>query len=151
MINKPLRLSDYLQSGKTFAALQAQARQHEALLLRVRGLLPAPLDLHCLAVAMKERQLLIYADSPAWASRLRYLSRDLLNRLRQDGLVVVKITVRVIIERHPHIPKQYHARHLSGKNAELILQMADDITDPELGAALRRLGRHVEDDPGPSR
>jgi len=108
----------------------------------VRSLLPQPLDLHCLSAQRREGRLILHAGSSAWASRLRYFSRDLRIRLRDKGVPVQKIEVRVLIGNPRKTPPPRRARTLSSDNAELIGAVAEGIGDPDLRAALQRLSRH---------
>ena len=116
--------------------------QQAELLERVRDMLPAPLDQHALSAQRKERQLMLYCDSPAWASRLRFHSRELRNNLLADGVALDKVTVRVTPQSVPRRHRAPPVRRLSRKNSDLLLQVAEGIDDPALRDALQRLGRH---------
>ena len=146
---KPRPVGDFLRRRK-LKLLQREAEAQQSLLKQVRALLTAPLEPHCTAARLSEGQLVLFADSSAWASRLRYLVPDILEGLRRAGVEASAIRIRVALEspsatQPPARPKQ-PARRLSAANAELLLQVAASMTDPALGAALRRLGRHRRQD-----
>ncbi len=144
MSNNLRSINSFLQKETALTKLQARSRQHAALLQQVRRLLPSPLDRHCLAAVLRDDRLLLFADSSAWASRLRYFSRDLILGLRQMQLPVTKAAIRILAPNRQKKLKQRHIMQLSRKNAQLLQQTADDISDPALSAALRRLSRHQE-------
>ncbi|OQX36496.1 MAG: hypothetical protein B0D84_01415 [Candidatus Sedimenticola endophacoides] len=136
-------VGDYLRSDPLLRQLLSQQEQQRQLCDQVHELLPEQLRPHCLATVLVRDRLRIYADSPAWASRLRYLTRDLGAALRGAGIKVGGIHVRVLVagrtpRRRPHAP-----RNLSPESARLIRQLSDEISDPMLSAALRRLSRHT--------
>lgn len=71
----------------------------------VRSHLPSPLDQHCRVAAVRQTTVVVHADSPAWATRLRYLAPALAASLRdQPGYSWVrdiKIKVRPAVEPPP--------------------------------------------------
>ncbi len=97
MADKLLNINKFLLSDTTLASLIDRSRQQEALLMQVRDLLPAPLNRHCRAAILRDQLLVLYADSSAWASRLRYFTRNLCNHLQQQGVIVHKVSVRVLV------------------------------------------------------
>jgi len=114
----------------------------EKLLTLTRSLLPAPLDQHCISVQHHDSRLIIHTDSSAWASRLRYFSRDLQKKFLGTGVQIQKIEVRVLINNQQKPLSTRHAHQLSQDNAKLIESAADNIQDAELRAALKRLSKH---------
>ncbi len=143
MARGPNTLSGILQSSGIARNLLSQAQDLQLLLTRVRKHLPPPLEDHCRAALFKKRQLILFVDSPAWASRLRYYSRNLKSLLLREGMRVERVSIRVIIGDTPLQQKRPAAKRLSSDNASLIRQTAEGIGDEDLSAALRRLGRHV--------
>jgi len=143
MSKHPRLITDFFRASKPFRELLEQSREQTLLLQLVRRLVPPPLDVHCVAVIRKDRQLVIYVDSPAWASRIRFSARQLSQKLAEAGESAQKITVRVIVGSRPKRPPRGPVRHLSGNNARLLAETAEQLDDSELGAALRRLARHA--------
>jgi hypothetical protein len=139
---KPLK--NYLQNNVEFATIRAQMQQNHSSLEQVQGLLPAPLNDHCIGLVVKNDQLILYADSSAWASRLRYFSSELSARLRKNNSDINKISVKVMMDNREAktIPKDRGAQPLSAENADFIQRVADHTPDPDLQAALRRLSSH---------
>lgn len=145
MSSEPLtNIGALLKNNSLIKGMLSKAEQQLILKRRVDKLLPASVRHHCMAALMDEDRLLIYADSSVWASRLRYFSRKLKSQLREQGMEVTKITVRVMLD-NPILKKNRHFNPpvVTSANAELIQQAAAAIADPELRAALQRLGKRV--------
>ncbi|MCF6355350.1 MAG: DUF721 domain-containing protein [Candidatus Polarisedimenticolaceae bacterium] len=139
---KPRTVHQLLHSGSALRELRHCLSAQEKLLTLTRSLLPAPLDQHCLSAQQRCSHLIIHTGSSAWASRLRYFSRDLRAKLRSKGVVVQKIEVRVFISNPSTKRPARHIHRLSQDNAELIEATADEIQDANLRAALKRLSQH---------
>ncbi len=129
--------------GSTIRSLTAEGKRLNQLLELVRSLLPEPLDSHCLAVVNGKNSLILYTESSAWASRLRFFSRQLKSRMEDSGVSVGKVSVKVLITRGPGKTIPRKPRHLTADNAKLINEVAENLGDLELSAALKRLSRHV--------
>ena len=139
---KPRTIDQLLHSTPALKELRNNLRAQEKLLVLTRSLLPAPLDQHCLSAQQRGNTLILHTDSSAWASRLRYFSRNLRAKLRDKGMLVRKLEVRVFINNQPKQLSTRHVHHLSPDNAKLIEATADAIKDSKLRAALKRLSRH---------
>ncbi len=128
-------------SGRS-AGLVERARELARLDTAVAAELPADMRPHCQVANLRAGTLVLAADSPAWAARLRFHAPRLLRRLRARGLKAQR--VRVLIQapiparRETPVPPP---RRLSAEAARLIHQQAEAIADPDLAAALRRLAR----------
>lgn len=139
---KPRSIKTFLRSDPALTELRNTLKTNKKLLTLTRHLLPESLEQHCISVQLNHSRLIIHTDSSAWASRLRYFSRDLRAKLQSAGVQVQKIEVRVLINNQPKTRSTRHAHHLSRDNAKLIESAADDIQDIELRAALKRLSKH---------
>lgn len=62
------------------------------------NILPKPLAQHCRVVNLREQTVVIYADSAAWATRLRYLIPTVLQAWQQQSFDITKIEIRVHLE-----------------------------------------------------
>lgn len=143
-MKKPRLANNFLHSAPALKVLKHRLQEQEQLLSLTRSLLPSPLNQHCLHVQDKGSSLLIYTESSAWASRLRYCSNNLRSQLRKKGFHFGKINVRVLISGQSGATPRHCARTLSSDNAILMRTVAESIQDPELGAALMRLSRHTD-------
>ncbi len=139
MPRSPKSVRHLLKDKPTLKFLEREVRTQEALLNQIRRLLPTGLAPHCRAAQIRERLLLLYVDSPVWATRLRYLAPELLNLLRPEHAALTAITVKVLVERESCGPRQRPAQH-SDVAASIIHDSAEDTKHPQLRAALARLG-----------
>jgi len=139
---KPRSINTFMRSGSILRELRNNLKIQEKLLILTRNLLPAPLDQHCISVQQRDSRLIVHTNSSAWASRLRYFSRDLRAKLQGKGVHIQKIEVRVLINNQQKTHLARHVHHLSEANAKLIESTADSIQDANLRAALKRLSKH---------
>lgn len=136
-------LNKLLSSGRALASIEEKLAEQEALLKQLRSLLPQPISEHCIWAIPKKGDLILLVDSPVWASRLRYLSPKLNQQLRQYGLKVRRIQVKVSIMRGDVLQdKTRRANPISAANAKLLSSAAQSVDDEELRSALLRLSRH---------
>jgi hypothetical protein len=118
--------------------LGKRVAEQQLLLDQVRLQLPPDLAAHCQAAVRNPGRLAVYADSPAWASRLRYLVPELAERF---GIPTGHIQVRVLappLRRHGDTPER-KIKRLSERNRRMLIEVAEGCSDLELKAALRRL------------
>ena len=126
--------------------LSQSIKEHQHLLQQVHALLPKSIAPHCLAAVRSENNLTLFVDSPAWSSRLRYLSAELLKCLNSHSPPIDKIKIRIIPpagDPATNKPKR-HPKTLPKKEAEHLRSVAAFIDDPKLSAALYRLAQHVK-------
>ena len=117
---------------------------HAAKLQRLESLLnerlPEQIRSHCRVAALTNGVLTLHADSPAWAAKLRYLTRDILGIVQECRLSdpVTTITVKA---RPPATATQHHETgpRLSAQSAKFLRETAATLDDAELRAALFRL------------
>jgi hypothetical protein len=137
----PARIGKLLgRSAASRLLARAQAlRELDGLLDRH---IPAPLSHHSRVMSLRDATLVLAADSPVWAARLRFHTPRLLKQLRGNPAVKVRtVQVRVRPAESPQatgtgLPKP---RQLSASNADTLQQTARSVSDPGLRAALMRL------------
>ena len=99
---------------------------------------------HCAAAGIRDRQLVVLVDSPAWATRLHFEQNQLIQHLRQqpelNSLTGLQIKVRPKESTPPNPTRR--AQALSPESTADIKACADSIDDPALSRALRRLAEH---------
>ena len=141
------KFSSLLISKNRLTQLQDQLMVQENLLKRVRESLSAPLDQHCIGVIPRGEVLTLLVESSAWASRLRYLARDLLKQLHRRQIHFKRIQIRVSVDTKP-LPRRKTSRRavpLSRENAALLRCLARSMDEERLRAALQRLSRHTSE------
>jgi hypothetical protein len=137
------------------AGLMATARRLEAVERALDGILDPGVRDHVHAARLERGILTLLADSPAWATRLRYLApvlREQLDGPLRETLTEVRIHARPIdrpIDRsdsarahaqHPGAPPRQ--AQLSADAAAVLESVAAATADPALRASLRRIARH---------
>lgn len=139
---RPMPVIRWLQAPTSaLALLVARTHAQQALLLRVRACLPAPLQAHCLGAVERNDRLTLFAANAAWAMRLRYETRDVGHCLRRIGIDYRGgITTRVLAPTTTFDHRRQHAVYASkGSAPEAIRGAAERVIDPPLREALRRL------------
>lgn len=89
-------------------------------------------------------ELILLVSNPALASRLRFVSKDVLKAIRQEGrLKVERIKVRVVPPRRQGRTQRKRVnRSLNQDTREHLLRAAAATPNPDLAAAFRRLAQH---------
>lgn len=126
------------------ASLLARAREGQRYAAEVRSRLPAPAADHVVGAAFEGRTLTVLADSPAWASRLRYLVPDLLRRWPAAGGLPAPaaLQVRIAAVPSPRADPPRRRPEIGPRAAEFLLELAESTPDPALRSIFRRLARH---------
>ena len=139
-MNNPLQINNLLGRSQ-YSCLVSQTRILVALETLLQELLPEPLKAHCHLLAIREEILVLAADSPVWAARLRFHTPQLVKQLNRSQTVKLR-TIRIRV-RPPE--KQVPAEHRKAtiprsKNSTAALQqVAQTVSDPGLKSALLRL------------
>lgn len=121
-------------------------------------ILPKPLSLHCRVVNVREQTAVIYTDSAAWATRLRYLVPQILQGWQQYSLMITKVEIRVHLETfvptepvlHPTrapettLSKTRGPYPLTQNAANYLRHTADTTSHPRLKAVLLRLANRSQ-------
>jgi hypothetical protein len=142
--HKPVSIAKLFTAG-TLPRLLEQRRLLAELHRVLCGALPPPLDSHCQVLNLRHQCLVLAVDSPLWASRLRYLTRTLLQHLSQVESVTVRtIQIKIRPEPGPKKKKPIRNSRLSADNARLLQQTANTLGDERLRAALLRVASHGE-------
>ncbi len=128
-------------SGPRVEALFTSGRRLRRLDARVRALMDPALAPHCRVANLRDQVLVLQADSPAWASRLRFLAPALPGILAPHGIGVKRVEVRIAPPAADPAPPRRPRRRLSQAAAAHLERAAEGIRDPALAAALRRLAR----------
>ncbi len=146
---KARHIRGFLQGSDAVAALLLELSRRDALLERVRSLLPSSLARHCVQATLEDGQLTLSCDSPAWVDRLRFLSPQFLpllaELLAEQGEAVETCRVRA----QPVVLATREGADLrpapsAGMGAARVLeQTADALGDRPLAASLRRLARSL--------
>ncbi|MEM7283756.1 MAG: DUF721 domain-containing protein [Pseudomonadota bacterium] len=88
--------------SENLGALAKRAGEMDQLTQIVRAVLPNPLGDHIIAVNVRNETVFVVADSPVWASRIRFYSQEILDKVETThpdpvGNLAVKV-------RAPQVP-----------------------------------------------
>ncbi len=137
---KPHPISNLLHGPGPFRDLIARAER----LLAVERLVQAELGelgTHCRLANIAGTRLALQADSPAWASRIRYDAPRLLERLQQYPELARLSAVSISVAPPKASPEKAHGEcnPLSDSARSTLRAAAEAVSDQALGDALRRL------------
>lgn len=145
MKRRPLVAVASVLSARTgvLAALRDGANERRALDDTLTKLLGPPLCRHVRVGRCSPDGLVLVADSPVWAARLRFRSREILDQLGPKLGSPPPRRVEVSVATTPHGAPQPPSRRpgrLSGGTAALLDEVAGALADnPRLARALGRL------------
>lgn len=141
MAKRPQAVSCYLQHSDQFSSLHDTFSEDAKLLRQIRQQFPREITDHITALHRKGQVLTLHVDAPAWASKMRYLSRDI---AENTGSREVKVRISPThIQQHEQPGGETRRRH-SEKAAEILSEAAGYTSDENLKAALLRLSRAVK-------
>ncbi len=147
----------FLHGSDAVTALLHEVERREALLARVRALLPESVARHCSQAMLDDGRLALVCDSPAWVDRLRFLAPQLLPALSEPGAAVSACQVHARpapaigsrsepngVPDRQHNPGTSALRGAAGAGAasaavQALEQTAATLGDTPLAASLRRL------------
>ncbi len=127
--------------GKVLAGYKYQIDVQNILLNKIRLVLPEHLAPHALHCVISEKKLIIYTDSAAWSSQLRFFHQRILQSLsasKQSHIELVQIKVLPIVTEQKNRSSKIIP---SADKIDQILSDADNQTDEKLKQALMKLGK----------
>ena len=146
----PRCAADLLGGVNALGGLAEAARRAGKLEQTLRRALPADLKPHLRGAHLRDATLVILADGPAWATRLRFLEPELKAaldaRTRRD---IRRVAVRVQLPDPAARPRtKPEPRALSAAASAALDASSARVKDPALAAALTRLARRRKPAPG---
>ncbi len=92
--------------------------------------------------------MVIYTDASVWAHRMTFASRKIRNLLPDMQRVTrVRLKVLPLLAAPKSKTKPRRPQPVSGGNQRLIQQLAEEISDNDLSAALKRLAKRLATKP----
>jgi hypothetical protein len=108
----------------------------------VRRQLPPALCHHCLGAQLEASTLVIYMDSAATATPVRYQQRELLGKLAVDGLSCSSLKVQVLPDPPSAPVPKAPTRTLSDAVRQILETTAAQLAEGSLKNSLQRLARN---------
>jgi hypothetical protein len=143
MAHSPKSVHHLLKDRPTLKLIDSEINAQRALLTQVRQLLPEDLASHCVAARLRDQHLVLHADSPVWATRLRYLAPGIMGPMQADHPSLRGVKIKLLLTRPAPDPRRRVARR-SDVAAAIIHDTAQDTKQPQLRDALRRLSRALK-------
>ena len=147
MYQKPPSFKTSLSfQNRTIAYFYSQIEQQKRVLLRIQAVLPDALAKQARHCLIKDKKLLIYTDSAAWASQLRFYNGAILAAIAPLTRTSIEIMqVRIIAERTGLILRSVRKANIpSGEKIAIIRNDSLSIRDDKLKLALLRLSATLE-------
>ena len=139
---RPRPVRRLLGQNPTLRQIAQAVGAREKLLAEVRDRLPADMAPHCLFAQHRGDLLVLYVDSPAWATRLRFQAPQLLGAVGGAYQKKAQVAVRLLVQGTGRRPSG-DVRKRSPAAASTVTEAAAGIDDRELQSALLRLGRRL--------
>jgi len=146
------QFNQLISSSKQLNNLYTHAKNIYALNEKLHNHLAPSLASHCTVANYSDTTLTVYADTSAWASRLRYCIPDILDYARhQCGLTSLK-SVRINVSPSQKITNQSgltttslaRKASLSKNSAEFMRNVAISITDPALRESILKISKNTK-------
>ena len=132
--------------NRPLANLYAQIEQQKKLLAAIRTNLPKQLADHALHCVITDKKLLLYTDSAAWATQLRFYNRAILKSIDpfiRHRIEILQIRISEPIDSQQEKKKRIAKIPAPDKIAAIRSNAMDDADDP-LSRALLKLRSTLE-------
>ena len=118
---------------------------------KLLSFLDPPLTKHCTIANYANDTLILHTDTPVWASRIRYITPQILPFMQNEcGLAALKtIRIKAIPARFPNTNSPDNSWKLEEHTANFIKQAAAATTDEPLRQSLQKISTHFESGNGP--
>lgn len=135
----------FLSRGENSSQLLKQSAYLKRINERVMGRLGLPYSAHIQLSAITSQGVAhFHADSPAWLSKGRFLQKQLLDLLHQEGATHVRqVTLKVRFRHTPEPTKPIPPKTPSRAIAAQLAQQGEQ-TDDTLGRSLKRLANTLQ-------
>jgi hypothetical protein len=143
MNGTPRPIGNLINTERTRPLLQ-QMDAHRRLLDRIRQVLPQPLRDHCCDCCHRREALILFTDSPVWASQLRFHAPTMLGTLSITELSIRELYIHTLPSLHLPQRRSKPSRFPSRNIVQLLKTSASNSPSAEIGEALSRLGATLE-------
>lgn len=131
---------DLLRNHRITRSLVEQRQRELDMLATVRARLPVPARAHCTDICASENKLILFLDSAAWATRLRFLTTEIAASLKPWKIGEVRIQTRPRTKKGPEpLAGSRPERRLSQEAVGHLLEAASHMDDARISRALTRL------------
>lgn len=125
-------------SNRFLAHCFSRLEQQKQGLERIREVLPPMLAKHALHCVIDEKKLLLYTDSAAWASQLRFYKSEILAAINSKSATILQI--RILAEKTGLSANDDRKANIpSSENIAMLQNYSGNVSDIELKLALQKL------------
>ena len=146
--NKPKPIESAADPASVIGQLQLKAKRLHQLNKIFQSALPEFLTNHITLATLKDGVLVAFADSPIWATNLRYETPDVLNKLKQFNNFPEIHEIKVIQSRSAGVQvtnvKKEQAQFVSESVKNLLTDQASTLKNRKLQNALHRLAKNIK-------
>ena len=146
--NKPKPIENAADPASVIGQLQLKAKRLHQLNKIFQSALPEFLTNHITLATLKDGMLVAFADSPIWATNMRYETPDVLNKLKQLNNFPEIHEIRVIQGRTAGAQvtnvKKEQAQFVSESVKNLLTDQASTLKNRKLQDALHRLAKNIK-------
>lgn len=139
MSHKPRKIGNLLRHSNTLEPLRLELDQQSAVTERVRAALAKDASAHLVAARVRGTELVLYVDSPVWATQLRLQGPGLLRALNSRQITARTVRARVVVPAHTRPAGKGASLPESARSA--LTEAAKGTRDDALKASLLRLSR----------
>jgi len=129
-------------NGSQLKLLAVEAHRLAGLRETVRNQLPPALAFHCLGAQLEAGTLVIYMDSAASATPVRYQQRELLDKFANHNLGCTSVKVQILPDPPLQPAPKKARRTLSNAVRQILETTAAELDDGPLRHSLQRLARN---------
>jgi hypothetical protein len=130
-------------NGRPLAMCLEKIAEQKQLLCAVRNSLPENIAQHAMHCVLSNTRLLVYTDSAAWASQIRFFNQEILKNLQALGRRIEKVQVKLAL---PPARAASHrgTRVPSAATIDGVFGRLDEKSTDALDFALAKLGRTLK-------
>lgn len=150
MKKKPLLVASLLGAKASRPqALIAEAKRLSQIKIALNQSLDHSLAEHVYVATFKHGLLTLIIDSPAWATRLRYMQPTIIADMKKYAISSEIAQLKIKVRPADHIkakkaPRPKHKLTISPASAEIMHEALNAISDPSLKASLAKIIRHAK-------
>lgn len=154
MAKKPVAFKAALAfPNRTIAHFYSRIEQQRQVLQHIRSVLPEALAKQARYCVINDKKLLIYTDSAAWASQLRFYNQAILAAIApitRESIILMQIKI-LTDQKNPETPAVKKTNIPSSEKIEIIRNLSVNVSDNHLKQALLKLSatlQRLSDDAG---
>lgn len=131
-------------NGKLIKYYVNQARVQQSLLSIIKSTLPPHLKDHVSHGIVSNNKVILYTNSPAWSSQLRFYHQPILNKVRTIKKIdVLSLQIKIMLPKNK--TKLENTLLIPSKeNINNLFNLAHNMSDSQLKSALLKLGNTLE-------